>query len=527
VRHGFVPAALFVVASAGSWLACSPAPEGDVGPSHAVADPLSTDAATSVSSYFKTTFGLGISNVYWGDMHTHTYYSQDAALKQGLGNYPDTVTPATVYAAARSRGFSFSAVADHAEAPVPANITDGSANVWESTRAASRAANDEIADSNGVFIPFMGFEYTDPFPCTDDTPGDGKNECPGACSYLGENQSCSAYGHKNVVFRGIEATAAGVVPVGAPTKRLSYLDPASWTTPSSECASTSGLPYCGFDTYSVFAPSNTSLWSWLRTKEYAPSGRAADALTIIHTPGNIHHNDWSTTDASFVRNVEVFSQWGNSEGEPPASCSNQSDLDVSIPASEAANAESSLVRPQLVDHWLKKGQESYALSFVGGGDDHAGAPGGDGNGNGGVTGVVTTSASRNGFYDALWYRHTVAATYYGSTGPAALLFAAATNGQNLLGGDLGTIGADGAVTVRVQASSNVTEVQLVVDGCTTRTLRGPVQTIALTGLATKARHFIYVRARRPTSAADGVGGDSPTTAYDQTWSSPVYLRSRT
>ncbi|EAU67045.1 hypothetical protein [Stigmatella aurantiaca] len=142
---------------------------------------------------------------------------------------------------------------------------------------------------------------------------------------------------------------------------------------------------------------------------------------------------------------------------------------MSLP-SNALNDESRLIRPQLACHWLQRGDAAYALSFVGGSDSHAGKPGGTGNGDGGVTGILTTQVTREGFFDAVWNRRTLAATYYGSTGPMPVLFGVGTGGKPLLGGDLGTLGGDGRVTVRVLASSQVEQVQLVVDGCTTATL---------------------------------------------------------
>jgi len=477
---------------------------------------LSLDLA--VQAYFVSTHGLDLGDIYWGDMHTHTYYSQDAALQAGLPGSPAEANPATVYTAARSRGFSFGAVADHAEAPFPSRIPDSAPNVWESTRAMSADANDDTNDANGVFIPFMGYEYTNPFPCTDANPGDGVQECPGDCVSLGGNESCEAHGHKNVIFRSI---------TGAPTARVSFLDPASWTAEPSQCTGQNPSAYCGFDTYSAFGPTNNALWSWLHGQGFdtATSG-ATGAITIIHTPGNIHHNDWDVTDSEFVRNVEIFSQWGNSEGPAPATCDDPDDLEVSLSA-EAANNEALLIRPQLRKHWLLAGDEAYALSFVGGSDDHAGRPGGTGNGNGGVTGIITQAPSREAFFNGLIARRTIAATYYESTGPIPLLFAVEAGGTHMLGGDVGNVAGSGTATVRVWAGAQAEQIQIVVDGCTVSTLTGPVQEVQIQGLNPLARHYIYVRARRMTTVADGVSGDAAQTQWNQTWSSPVYLRPAT
>ncbi len=478
--------------------------------------PVEAQASSDVPTYFQTVWGLGLENVHWGDMHTHTYYSQDAALQSGLPGSPAVANPSTVYSQARAQGFRFSAVADHAEAPVPAQIADGASNVWESTRQMSQAANDEVADGNGVFIPFMGHEYTNPFPCTDSNPGDGVNECPGECTFLGENESCEAHGHKNVIYRSIS---------GAPSWRASFLNPLSWNAAPIDCIGPNPSPYCGFNSYSLWAGTNTALWMTLRAAGFgAPAaGGPASALTIIHTPGNIHHNDWDSIDPDFVRNVEIFSQWGNSEGPAPLLCGGRMDLDVSLPA-EVTNDEDDLIRPQLNQHWLVEGDEAYTLSFVGGSDDHAGRPGGSGNGNGGVTGVITQTVTRDGFFDAMWNKHTLGATYYASTGPMPLLFAVETGGKHLLGGDVGNIGSDGLVTLRILGASEIEQVQVVVDGCTVATLTGAVHEVNLGKLNAANRHYIYVRARRATTSADAVDGAAAMTDWHQTWSSPVYLR---
>lgn len=88
--------------------------------------------------------------------------SQDAALQSKQPGAPAESTPATIYAQARTRGLSFSAVADHSEAPSP--------NVWESTCQMSSAANDSVVDGNGVFFPFWGTSTSTRFPVRTRTP---------------------------------------------------------------------------------------------------------------------------------------------------------------------------------------------------------------------------------------------------------------------------------------------------------------------------------------------------------------------
>ncbi|NVB42825.1 hypothetical protein G6O69_33705 [Pseudenhygromyxa sp. WMMC2535] len=461
------------------------------------------------AAYFEQVHGLTLADIHFGDTHTHTYYSQDAYLGSFAPGQPEIATPETAYAMARERGLHFNALADHAEAPVPTQIPEDApaSNVWESTRAYSLAAEDTVDDEDSVFIPFMGYEYTNPFPCTDD--------CPGECVSLGGNESCSAHGHKNVLFRDIDS---------APSERVSYLDPAIMNVEGVQCMTNQAPAYCFFTDYTAWAQDNDLLWDWLRDAGFAPAqpGEAPDALTIIHTPGNIHHNDWDAIDSDFVRNVEIFSQWGNSEGAPPEACANQDDIVIGLPP-DNVNENADLIRPQIDQRWRIDGDARYALSFVGGSDDHAGKPGGDGDGNGGVTGLITATPTRDALFDAFAQRHTIAATYYSSTGPAPLLVGVEVGDQQLLGGDIGNLAADENATLYVLAGEHVEELELVVDGCTVATFSGNELRHELSDLDPAARHWIYVRARRATGPNDNIDNLPPQTDYDQTWSSPVYL----
>lgn len=502
-----------VIVVAGTITALAVAPESAKAQDAPVEPPL----ADALSDYFMRQFGVGLGTVYWGDLHSHSYYSGDTVLQPLQTGNPATLTPADIFATARARGFSFAAVTDHAESPRGEQIPDedDSANVWQSSRRMATAADDPLDEGDGVFIAFMGYEYTNPFPCNDLHPGDGVAECPGDCDR--GDESCVGHGHKTLVFRDI---------AGAPSQRVSFLDPASWTPPPRECTGPRADRYCGFARYTDFAQNNQGLWNWLREHHYdkGPSGRA-DATTIIHSPGNHQHTDWDVTDPDLVRQVEIYSQWGNSEGPPPPACEIGDDLGVSLP-SEAKNEESLLVRPQIGQRWLVEGQQAYALGFTAGSDDHTGRPGGHGNADGGVTGIIVPRAERTALYDGLLDRRTIAATYYASTGPLPVLFAIEAAGQQLFNGDIGRTPATGVMTVRVLADPRVEHIEVVLDGCTVRRLDGAAQQITLEGIDPALRHFVYVRARRATTAEDALDAEHPAlTAYNQTWSSPIYLRS--
>ena len=463
-----------------------------------------------IAGWFEQYLHLGLADIAWGDLHNHTYFSQDAYLRALRPGAPQEVNPGTAYAAAIAKGLDFHAATDHAEAPVSSQITNGAPNVWESTKR--YAATYDAVDGNGrsAFTAFVGYEFTNPFPCVDRNPDDGIDECTGERYSLGGNESYEAYGHKNVVFRSISAT---------PNSRISFLDPALWTVPLTDCAGDTLNNYCGFDGYTIFADSGKALWQRLREQGMGPKGpgQPGDVVTIIHSPGNIHHNDWNATDPDFVRNIEIFSQWGNSEG--PQSCPGASDLDVAL-IPQALNDPSDLIRPQLKKRWLQEGDADYTYSFVGGSDDHAGNPGGDGNGNGGITGLITRDRTRDGLFDALWNKHTLAATYY-TQGPMGVLMSVETGSQRLIGGDVGTVGGNGEAIVRVLADPKAKEVQLVVDGCTLGTYQGTAHVLKLSHLDPAQRHYIYVRARTPIAGTARLRQKD----FNQTWSSPVYLHS--
>jgi hypothetical protein len=108
----------------------------------------------------------------WGDLHSHTVYSADAALQNPP---PGNPFDAFAYASDPTRGnLDFAAVTDHAE-------TIDSLE-WASTLAAVRAAE------SPAFIPFAGFEYTN-------------------SSYR------SGHGHKCVILKSVDSVPAA--PLGA------------------------------------------------------------------------------------------------------------------------------------------------------------------------------------------------------------------------------------------------------------------------------------------------------------------------
>ena len=243
------------------------------------------------------------------------------------------------------------------------------------------------------------------------------------------------------------------------------------------------------------------------------------AFTIIHTPANVgegsgdaqdHRTDWDVMDQEFVRHVEIYSKWGNSEGPPPA--------ELGCPAEELFEYTSNLegdplsVRPILYTRSIKEGDRKFILGILGGTDNHKGQPGNPSTNQcgfphrGGITGILAPSMTRNNLWTNLWNRHTQA-TSTGSRIP--VLFAVETNGNHLLMGEQGD--HNGTVRVRAMAGGKATRLELILDGCVHSTVSGSVLDTTLTNLSL-LRHYIYVRASLQKNGETFFA-----------WTSPVYL----
>jgi hypothetical protein len=438
----------------------------ETGETLAMPHPLGSD----MQSYFVQQFGLTLNNVFWGEFHSHSKYSLDGAKCNA--NAPDK---AFRYARDTTK-LNFVAVCDHAEEQnenaIPSPDKKQGLNNWESLLKTGQKYNNEDSSQGKVFIIFPAWEYTN----THGLPGVGG--------------SVKGYGHKNVVFKNL---APVLLPEGE---------------------------YGAFNVDDPYlAKDATELWQKL--EDYRPScdGCEGTALTIVHTPANVgeglgdakdHRTDWDFMDPDFVRHVEIYSKWGNSEGPSPEG--------LGCPAEDlfeyTSNPEGDplSVRPILYTRWVEDGDRDFILGILGGTDNHKGQPGNSSTDQcgfprrGGITGILAPSLTRDNLWTNLWNRHTQA-TSTGSKIP--VLFAVETNGKHLLMGDQGD--HDGTVRIRAMAGGKATKLELILDGCIHSTVSGSVLDTTITNLSL-SRHYIYIRASLQKNGETFFA-----------WTSPVYL----
>ncbi len=435
-----------------------------------LADNQEENAGSEIEAYFAQRFGLALNDIYWGEFHSHSKYSLDAASCSA--NTPDK---AFRYGRDTAK-LSFVGICDHAEeqnkSAIPSQDKKQGLNNWESLLKAGQKYNNEDSSRGKVFIVFPAWEYTN----THGLPGAGG--------------SVKGYGHKNVVFRNF--------------------DPAQ-------------LPEGEYGAFKVDDPylAKDAATLWEKLEGYRPpcDGCEGTALTIVHTPANVgegigdpkdHRTDWDFMDGDFVRHVEIYSKWGNSEGPPP--------VETECPGEElfeyTSNPEGDplSVRSILHARWVKEGDRNFILGILGGTDNHKGQPGNattDQCGfphRGGITGILAPTLTRNSLWTNLWNRHTQA-TSTGSKIP--ILFAAETDGRHLLMGDQG--GHDGTARVRAISGGKATKIELILDGCIDTEVAGSVLDTTLINLS-PSRHYMYIRASLQKNGE---------TFY--AWSSPVYL----
>jgi hypothetical protein len=226
-------------------------------------------------------------------------------------------------------------------------------------------------------------------------------------------------------------------------------------------------------------------------------------------------------DKDFVRNVEIYSKWGSSEGPAPAGAScQQADTASLLDYESDEHDETKTLRVLLYNRWNKQGDPRFCLSFVGGTDNHKGEPGNAEEKScgtemmmqyrGSVTGIAAPSLSRASLWTGLWNRHTLAAT----TGPSrlALLVAAEAGGQHALMGE--RVKHDGTVRLRALADEGTEELEVILDGCLHQTIPGSSADLEIALPA--GRHYIYVRAIKQDAGS----------LRSQSWSSPIYFSSK-
>ncbi len=429
----------------------------------------------SVEGYFLSRFGLGLDNIYWGDLHTHSLYSFDAPIWCRCRALPGD---ACRFARDPEGGnLDFLSLTDHAEIPPVWFLPSGDPDLWQSLLRVSREFNNEDPVKGKPFIIFPGWEYTNTHMLR---------------PWMGTD---AGYGHKCVIFKDLD---------NVPPTRM-----------------TTSFPGSGSD---VVAQDAVALWEGLADLRPPSPGAEGSALTIPHTPSmngempsGDHRTDWNYMDGDFVRNVEICSKHGNAEGPPPveAACGPEEPLIDYIPD---RNDETITLRRLLYKRWVRDGNGLFRISFVGGTDNHMGQPGNDVvrqcDPSGGVlpfrgtlTGIAAPALTRDALWSGLWNRHTLATTTGSRRVP--VLMAVETAGRHILMGESGA--HDGAVRLRVLAPSDAERIEVVKDGCLLFTSPGGILDEKL--VLDEGRHYLYVRVARK----------EPGGPLSMSWSSPVYL----
>lgn len=440
--------------------------------------PQNSETYTEVKQYFKSVWNFDLTNVYWGDLHAHSSASRDASFMNALApkdalNYARTVEK-----------MDFATLTDHSES---------STMEWGELLAAKRSMNQE-----NEFIVFPGYEYTNTYSLK-----------PIMGSILG-------YGHKHVLFKDINLNPSETPRCGS--KFVSSRREAK------DYVHTSTAP---------------QLWNSLEKQ-----GHEGNVLTIAHCIGQTggqsegqsedaegplgdletkdHRTDMSFVNDRFLRHIEIYSKWGNSEGppHPEAEFNNSSTADFPPGHDAELFADSLCIRHVLYEKWVKDGNPGYILGFVGGTDTHLGKPGSNceeslPNGSkimkyeGTITGIVASELSRSSIWEGLWNRHTLAnLTVPEGEKRTPVLFAVEAGQNKYFMGESGS--HNGNVTVYVLAGERTNKIEVLVNGVIAETIDDRSAKVQLNlSSDNQRRHFIYIRLWETDQLL--------------TYSSPVYL----
>ena len=304
--------------------------------------------------------------IYWGDIHSHTAYSDDAyVIQKNLGLEPGRPQSALDYAKQR---LDFLAVTDHAEHTEVYRdengniIYDGTGQPIDEWQDIRTRCSDSVA--NDPLIVFTGFEFT---KTGEDELG---NDIDGA-------------GHKCVLFKDANVPPAPISSVeGEPTP---------------------GSPYCALP---------TDLWNQLSEAghEYMTiPHHPAKGTSAVISPETDMSTDWSYTNRERQLLVEIFSVHGSSD---------YNGCDDGVDGFRAERSVESAL-----NLWLSTGDAGYKLGIIASTDNHLSKPGSieehpdnmvhqEGDYTGGLVAALATERSREGIWEALIHKRV-----YGTTGP--------------------------------------------------------------------------------------------------------------
>ncbi|MFH1155614.1 MAG: DUF3604 domain-containing protein [Pseudomonadota bacterium] len=304
--------------------------------------------------------------IYWGDIHGHTSYSDDAyIIQKNMGLTPNPPVSAITYGKA---ALDFLSVTDHAEhtelyRDEKGNlILDGTGSPIPEWQGIINACLDR--EANDPLVVFIGFEFT---KTGEDADG---NDIEGS-------------GHKCVLFKGSGVPSAPISSVrGEPT---------------------ADAPFCD---------KPTDLWSLLDAGGYdyitIPHHPAKGTSAVI-SPETDMSTDWDYVNSSRQQLVEIFSVHGSSDY---SGC-----IDAVGGFRNERSVESAL------NLWLTTGNSGYALGIIASTDNHLSKPGSvdenennmvhqEGDYTGGLIAALAPEKSGDAIWDAL-----VSRRVYATTGP--------------------------------------------------------------------------------------------------------------
>jgi len=479
-------------------------------------------SSSDAESYFKNNFGIGLSNIYFGDLHSHTDYSLDAALISILVGSNISVSKNFIYGKT-NESLSFAVASDHSEGPnynaEPFLHKLQGYNLWKSMIAIAKKYNKENSGKSD-YILFPSYEYS--------------SSETGSANVSSDIGSSKGYGHKIIIFKELN----GKMPQDIPSERFTI-----WNKTISKAdtfvENVYGI-YAGYDKYK------------------------GNVLVIPHTVSSVAGKiwmDWESVNSDFIRVVETCSMHGNFEGRSPAnaSCSN----DYVVDFSDAAMDNNHSMRNMLYEYWIKKGNPKYTFGFIGSTDNHIASPGifseisqyfsmstkptsssgsitkitsdektylssvdtiinlstdsksssslpgGETIYPGAVVGIVAKNLTRDNLWSGLWNKHTITTKTSKYYRRLPLLFGVEANGKNYLMGDW--INSSASSIRLIAVTKDATKIDIILDGC----LFDEVNQSYLdkTIQVDSGRHFVYVRAYLPEDVNNTL----------VSWSSPVYI----
>ena len=413
--------------------------------------------------------------VYWGDIHSHSSYSDDSMLWFGnAGNPPED---ALDYARTNSR-LDFMAMTDHAEMLTTNRPVFPHVNEWQKLQDACNSKNDPTN-----FVAFIGFEYT----FSGSEPG---------------------YGHKCVIFEGTNVPAN---PLGAPVDFHAANSAIACTNPIQlwqhlapyKCVTIPHHPAKGLSSHDTNSMINMST-DWRRDNVNAKIQPAVEVYSV-------HGSSESAGDTE-----KVYEFRAEKSVEAALLKWTEADHDPGYQLGIVASTDNHLSRPGSVDELPENVSER------------------EGPYTGGLIAALATNRTRGAIFAAITNRRV-----YATSGARIRLHFSADYGYSTIpmGGTAHVIEPATSIVLHVLAqgaTAGITNIQIVRNGAIVcdRIYSGmtTADTVALEYTDTNVLAWTYYRAKirqspTPRVLADG-DTNTPvtmTTACERAWSSPLWI----